>query len=419
MSQHKHSFIHSLDLSAVWTFIGIVVLFSIAVCVVLLAPNHIDKSWTEPTTPYMRQIYEVADPNLFVSSTGEKRQNLEFVYRLQNKITLLAFKETAVNKIVAPKELDKYVTKENEKDLKLTSRLLLLKVPADEEKEERRKQLQEEWVAAHPDWQEKKLVRPDFKIFELFDPKEDEAFALASTEGILEDWVDENFVLLDPNPEQKHHHDAGVIYVKNPIEYRVLFSTFAGATSWRYDPSGERIASLDKLMSQPLGFRSRQELIEYGEHLYAVSGCWYCHTDQTRTLVQDVVLNGSDSFPAPPSSANEYIYQKITFPGTKRNGPDISRVGIKKPSRDWHIGHFWSPKTASKGSIMPAFQHFFDSDPRGTGPTTPGVPNLKFEAIYQYLMTKGTRITPPTQAWWLGKDPVQTIEIIEGRKTIK
>ncbi len=33
----------------------------------------------------------------------------------------------------------------------------------------------------------------------------------------------------------------------------------------------------------------------------------------------------------------------------------------------------------------------------------------------QYLMTKGTRITPPTQAWWLGKDPIKTKEIIEGR----
>jgi len=134
--------------------------------------------------------------------------------------------------------------------------------------------------------------------------------------------------------------------------------------------------------------------------------------------VQDVVLNGSDSYPAPPSSANEYIYQKITFPGTRRIGPDISRTGVKRPSRDWHKGHFWSPQSASKGSIMPAFRHFFDNDPRGTGHNQMGIPNYKFEAIYQYLMTKGTRIFPPTQAWWLGKDPIQTLEIIEGRKTL-
>ena len=67
---------------------------------------------------------------------------------------------------------------------------------------------------------------------------------------------------------------------------------------------------------------------------------------------------------------------------------------------------------------MPAFQHFFDNDPRGTGKNSIGIPNYRFEAIYQYMMTKGTRITPPTQAWWLGKDPIQTKEIIQGQRKL-
>jgi cytochrome c oxidase cbb3-type subunit 2 len=187
---------------------------------------------------------------------------------------------------------------------------------------------------------------------------------------------------------------------------------------WRYDPIGRPIQNLDELKSPAMNFYSRQKLIEFGEHLYAIEGCWYCHTDQTRTLIQDTVLNGSDSYPAPPSSANEYIYQKITFAGTRRIGPDISRVGVKKPSRDWHKAHFWAPKTASAGSLMPSFQHFFDNDPRGTGKSSIGIPNHRFEAIYQYMMTKGTRITAPTQAWWLGKDPIKTKEIIEGQRKL-
>ena len=68
---------------------------------------------------------------------------------------------------------------------------------------------------------------------------------------------------------------------------------------------------------------------------------------------------------------------------------------------------------------MPSFRHFFDEDPRGTSKNLIGIPNYRFEAIYQYLMTKGTRITPPNQAWWLGRDPVKTIEIIEGKRKIK
>jgi len=63
---------------------------------------------------------------------------------------------------------------------------------------------------------------------------------------------------------------------------------------------------------------------------------------------------------------------------------------------------------------MPAFRHFFDSDPRGTSKNPYGIPNYKFEAIYHYLMTKGSRITSPDKGWWLGKDSVNTLEIIEG-----
>ena len=211
-----------------------------------------------------------------------------------------------------------------------------------------------------------------------------------------------------------------MIYVENPKEYRVTYFKFGDEEGWKYDPqNGKPVKNLEELKSHPLGFRSRQELIQLGEQLYAAEGCFYCHTDQTRTLVQDGVLNGSESYPAPPSSANEYIYQRITFPGTRRIGPDISRVGVKRPSRDWHQSHFWQPKTVSKGSIMPAFQHFFDFDPRGTGTRISSIPNYKFEGIFQYLMTKGTRITSPTEAWWLGKDPVQTKKIIEGRKTLQ
>lgn len=419
MEEHKkHGFFESLDMSAILTVTGIIILFSIAVSIVLIAPRHVDPSWSQPTTPYMVQIYENADPNTYITSTGPKKRNLEFVTHLRKGRSLVAFKESATVRISAPKELEKYITRVDDKELKLTTRLLLLKDEANEKSELKRKELQTEWEAKNPDWKSTGLARPDFKIYELYESEGEEAFSLASSEGILEDWVDQNFVILDDQKLEAFHSDPGVIYTNNPLEFRVRYTHFAGEASWSYDPSGEKVTSLEQLTSAPLNFISRKELIAEGEHLYAISGCWYCHTDQTRTLVQDVVLNGSDSFPAPPSSANEYIYQKITFPGTKRNGPDISRVAIKRPSRDWHIGHFWSPKTASRGSIMPAFRHFFDSDPTGTSDIAPGVPNRRFESIYQYLMTKGTRITPPTQAWWLGRDPVQTIEIIEGRKKL-
>lgn len=401
--------LYQIEKSAVITFIGIALLFSTAVGIVLIAPNFVDPSWHTPTTSYMKEMYEEQDPNFYISALQSGSEELQAIYHLRDGKSYVAFQESETVRIFADPKFEKYVTRLGDKKLKLVNKALLLqKMEEGQEAMALRKSLQEAWKKEHPD---SKDELPSFEILQVWDPPGDDAFAVASTDRIVENYVDRDFEIIDG----KEPPPRGVIYVLNPMEYRVKFYTFGDEKRWGYDAQGERITSLDILKAPPMGFRSRKELIAFGEHTYAIEGCWYCHTDQTRTLVQDVVLNGSDSFPAPPSSANEYIYQNITFPGTRRIGPDLSRVGVKKPSRDWHKAHFWAPKTQSKGSIMPSFRHFFDTDPRGTARSV-GIPNYKFEAVFQYLMTKGTRITPPTEAWWLGLDPVQTIKIIEGEK---
>lgn len=383
---------YKIELSALVSLLGIIILFSISIFVVLIAPTYVDKSWTSPTSPYQVQIYELADPNVFISGATQGPQNVETVDRIQAGFSLLAFQESEAVRIHTTPELEKYVTRRGDKKVKLTSRLLLLRpsVPTDK--------------------------KVNYQMYELFDPQKKEAFILGSSDTVLENWIDgPHYVILDP--QQLWHTLDGVIFYHNPQEYLVVpYRNLNQKLTYRYDPAGEPIASVEELKSDKYRFLSRKELIEMGERIYASEGCFYCHTDQTRTLVQDLVLNGSDSYPAPPSSANEYIYQNVTFPGTKRNGPDLSRVGVKRPSRDWHKAHFWSPKSQSVGSIMPSFRHFFDFDPHGTDKSPYSVPNYRFEAVFQYLMTKGTRITPPTQAWWHGKDPIQTKLIIEGLK---
>lgn len=429
MTEGKVKFFHHLDKSAVLTVLGIILLFSMSVMVILIAPTYVDPTWTDPTSSYQVQMYEVSDPNFYLGTTYKGSSDLQAVYRIKEGFTLLAFQESEGVRIVAPPELIQYVSPASDSLVKLTTKLLMLRKPqpgpkgvsfnAVTEAGNVRKNLQAQWEKDNPDWQKQNIPRPDFEILELYQAHGKEVFGLASKDTILENWVDKNqFVLVDASNDQSYDISEGTIYVHNPREFRLKEFKFGEETSWQYDPEGEPIKDYETLKSHPLTFKSRQELIRTGEHLFATEGCWYCHTDQTRTLIQDVVLNGSASYPAPPSSANEYIYQHITFPGTKRNGPDLSRVGIKRPSRDWHRGHFWSPKTASVGSIMPSFKHFFDNDPSGMNPSG-HIPNFKFEAVFQYLMTKGTRITPPTQAWWLGKDPIDTKAIIEGKKVIE
>jgi len=425
VSGKNDNFFYKVEWSAWLTIIGIIVLFSGAVIITLIAPRHIDSTWVQPTSDYQVQMYEVADPSIYFSSRSSRSSELQAVYHLEDGHSLIALKESETVRFVAPPHLRKYITLFGDDKLKLSSRLTLLREPRSapagsnfdgkNKAEALQKELQAAWEKDNPNWKDQGLQRPAFNILEVFEPEGMEAFAVAPIDRVQESWVDENFVILDSEKKQDWHSEKGVIYVNNPREYRVKYYKSGGEEGWTFDPNGETIKSLEELQGHQLGFRSRKDLIRLGEHIFQIEGCWYCHTDQTRTLVQDVVLNGTESYPAPPSSANEYIYERISFLGTRRIGPDLSRVGIKRPSRDWHQSHFWSPKTESKGSIMPAFQHFFDYDPRGTIGRGASFPNYKFEAIFQYLMTKGTRITPPTEAWWLGRDPVKTMEIIEGQ----
>ena len=39
-------------------------------------------------------------------------------------------------------------------------------------------------------------------------------------------------------------------------------------------------------------------------------------------------------------------------------------------------------------------------------------------AALQEFVCREREGTPPTQAWWLGKDPIRTKEIIEGQRTL-
>jgi cytochrome c oxidase cbb3-type subunit II len=403
--------LEKLEWSIVWTICGVALLFSTAIAVTLIAPSYIDPTWKQPSSLYQVQMYEVSDPNVYVSTANPVGAALQYVYHLKEGFTLLSYQESELMRILAPPSLEKYVTRFKNSELHLTTHLLLLRPPLDlSAADALQKELQQTWRASHPE----KEFFPRYEILELFDPGKPEAFAITENDGVLEHWADKGFTVLGTPPPYATRQ--GAIYVKNPKEYRVAQVNYLGTSYWLYQENGEPIYNVEELKSGKLKFLSRQELIQMGEDIYRVEGCWYCHTDQTRTLVQDTVLNGSEEYPAPPSSASEYIFQRVTFPGTRRIGPDLSRVGIKKASRDWHMSHFWSPKTESKGSLMPSFKHFFDHDPTGTARSPYGIPNYRFEAVFHYLMTKGTRITPPTEAWWLGKDPIQTLEIIEGRK---
>ena len=112
-----------------------------------------------------------------------------------------------------------------------------------------------------------------------------------------------------------------------------------------------------------------------GRAIYVREGCWYCHTQQTRTLLADTKRSGWRGVDSPISTPDEFVYDSPHLFGTKRTGPDISRVGGKYDTQ-WHRTHFRNPRDLVPGSIMPPFPWIVE---------TPG----EFEAIVAYMQTLG------------------------------
>jgi cbb3-type cytochrome c oxidase subunit II len=91
-----------------------------------------------------------------------------------------------------------------------------------------------------------------------------------------------------------------------------------------------------------------------GRAIYVREGCWYCHTQQTRTLEADTIRSGWKGVRSPISTPDEFVFDNPHMFGTKRTGPDLSRVGGKYDAQ-WHRTHFRNPRDLVPGSVMPPF----------------------------------------------------------------
>jgi cytochrome c oxidase cbb3-type subunit 2 len=95
------------------------------------------------------------------------------------------------------------------------------------------------------------------------------------------------------------------------------------------------------------------ELERLGRDVYRREGCWYCHSQYVRPVA------GESQRWGPVSQAGEYHWDKPHLWGTRRIGPDLTRVGLKY-SDEWHIAHFWDPRMVVPDSIMPRFAALFE-----------------------------------------------------------
>jgi cytochrome c oxidase cbb3-type subunit I/II len=97
-----------------------------------------------------------------------------------------------------------------------------------------------------------------------------------------------------------------------------------------------------------------------GRDLYVREGCYTCHSQLIRPFRSETERYGEYS------KAGEFVYDHPFQWGSKRNGPDLAREGVKtgkmyKPD-SWHFNHMIDPRKLNAQSIMPAYPWLIRND---------------------------------------------------------
>jgi cytochrome c oxidase cbb3-type subunit 2 len=96
------------------------------------------------------------------------------------------------------------------------------------------------------------------------------------------------------------------------------------------------------------GMRPYTPLELAGRNIYVREGCYLCHSQMIRPLRDEVERYGHYSLAA------ESMYDHPFQWGSKRTGPDLSRIGGKY-SDEWHRAHLDDPRSVVPESVMPPY----------------------------------------------------------------
>ncbi len=111
---------------------------------------------------------------------------------------------------------------------------------------------------------------------------------------------------------------------------------------------------VDGTVEKVSGMRPYTPLELEGRNIYVREGCYVCHSQQIRTLRDEVERYGHYSLAA------ESMYDHPFQWGSERTGPDLARVGGKY-SDQWHKGHLIDPRSVVPESIMPPYKFLFST----------------------------------------------------------
>jgi len=120
------------------------------------------------------------------------------------------------------------------------------------------------------------------------------------------------------------------------------------------------------------------EALRSGRDSYISDGCWHCHSQYVRPISNEALYYGNVS--TPMEYENELNLPQLF--GTRRVGPDLTRVGGKR-TNDWHFAHLYNPKNVEPHSIMPVYSWYFDES------TSPPTPTKRGVALVAYIQQLG------------------------------
>ena len=89
-----------------------------------------------------------------------------------------------------------------------------------------------------------------------------------------------------------------------------------------------------------------------GRDIFVKEGCYTCHSQQIRPMVDEKLRYGD------ASRASESVYDRPFQWGSRRIGPDLARVGGKY-NHMWHYRHMYDPREVTPKSIMPEYKWLF------------------------------------------------------------
>lgn len=99
-----------------------------------------------------------------------------------------------------------------------------------------------------------------------------------------------------------------------------------------------------------------------GKHIFIENGCVACHSQQVRNVEMDKVWGPRPSVAADYAGHTRMAWwmNTATLMGTERTGPDLTNIGARLPSAEWHLLHLFNPRAVVSESVMPAYPWMFE-----------------------------------------------------------